>query len=475
MMVTVVEAGGFEGGPFRHGPPPAALVVEAPPLEQLRRRDLHRLVVVLVVVTWSVLAALGRRLARRRGALSAAACDGLVDALIRLGPTHVKLGQIVASSGRLFPAPLVAAARRCLDAVPPFPGEEVRRTVEEDLGAPVDALFASFDEVPLSAASIGQVHACTLPDGREAVVKVQRPGIRGLMATDLRVGFALAGLFERTRWGASTNAREIVRDLHARTFEELTPALEAWRQHQFRQRIGFFGDNVAVTAPEVYWSFCGPRVICMERVHGIPMDRFDELDGRGVDGQAVLRRGAKVWAEAVMVHGPFHGDMHAGNIWALHDGRTCFLDFGIMGELPDDWKQVLKDLFYTCAFDQDFRRVAAAYRRVGALPPGAGSDEELADFMRGVLGSMLVDGFGSIDIVALVNSSLDLLKGYGAALPRELVLIAKQLLYVDRYTKHLAPEYSITADPYVVKNIFPAEAKVRAAELGIDLDDPLPS
>lgn len=471
-MTTVLQAGGTGGGPFRDGPPPAALAVDAPPLEQLRPRELRRLVVVLVVVVRSVLAALARRVLRRRGSTVGAACDGLVDALIGLGPTHVKLGQIVASSGRLFPAPLALAARRCLDAVPPFAAEDVRRTVEEDLGAPVDALFASFDDVPLSAASIGQVHACTLPDGRDAVVKVQRPGIRHLMATDLRVGFALARLFERTPWGRGTNACEIIRDLHARTFEELNPALEAWRQQHFRQRIWCFGDNAAVTAPEVYWDACGPRVICMERVRGVPMDRFDELASRGIDGQAVLRRGAKVWAEAVMVHGPFHGDMHAGNIWALDDGRTCFLDFGIMGELADDWKQVLKDLFYTCAFDQDFRRVAAAYRRVGALPAGVGSDEELACFMQTVLGTMLADGFGSIDIVALVNSSLDLLKSYGAALPRELVLIAKQLLYVDTYTKHLAPAYSITADPYVVQNIFPAEAAARAAELGIDLEDP---
>lgn len=263
-----------------------------------------------------------------------------------------------------------------------------------------------------------------------------------------------------------------MRDLHTVTFQELNPAREAWQQHRFRSNIGTFGDNEWITAPEVYWDYCGPRTICMERVHGIPMDHFDRMREWGIDGQAILRRGAKVWAEAVMVHGPFHGDMHAGNIWALDDGRGCYLDFGIMGELPDQWKQVLRDLFYTCTFDLDFMRVARAYRRVGAIPEGMGSDEELGAFLTAVLSPMLTNGFGSIDIAQLVTQSLEMLKAYKASLPQELVLIAKQLLYIDRYTKHLAPDYSITADPYIVKNIFPEEAATKAAELGIAMDDP---
>jgi predicted unusual protein kinase regulating ubiquinone biosynthesis (AarF/ABC1/UbiB family) len=209
----------------------------------------------------------------------------------------------------------------------------------------------------------------------------------------------------------------------------------------------------------------------MERVFGIPMDHFDELVARGVDGQAVLRRGAKVWAEACMIHGPFHGDMHAGNIWVLDDGRGCYLDFGIMGELADDWKAMLKDLFYTCAFDLDFVRVARAYRSVGAIPEGMGTDEELGAFLNGVLGPMLTTGFGSIDVAQLVAQSLEMLKAYNASIPQELALIAKQLLYIDRYSKFLAPDYSMTADPFVVKNIFPTEAAAKAAELGLNLDD----
>jgi predicted unusual protein kinase regulating ubiquinone biosynthesis (AarF/ABC1/UbiB family) len=458
-------------GPLTDGPTPEQLRVEAPSLEQFGLRDLQRLVHVAGVMVWSVLAAIARRWRRSGTTLAAAASEGLVDGLIKLGPMNVKLGQIIASSGTLFPPVLAAAARRCLDAVPTFPVEDVHRAIEEDLGLPVEELFASFDDVPLSAASIGQVHACVLRDGRDAVVKVQRPDIRDQMIRDLRCSYRLAWLVEHTPWGRRTNAQEIIRDLHGVTFQELNPVLEAWQQDRFRSKIGAFGDNTLVTAPEIYWDHCGPQVICMERVYGTPMDDFATLSAKGVDGQTVLRRGAKVWAEAVMIHGPFHGDMHAGNIWALEDGRGCYLDFGIMGELPDEWKQVLKDLFYTCAFDLDFVRVARAYRSVGAVPAGLGTDEELGALMQTIFGPLLTEGFGTLDMGTIVTQSLEMLKAYDARVPRELVLIAKQLLYVDKYTTFLAPEYSLTADPYVVKNIFPEEAAARAAELGMSLAD----
>src|SRR5690606_24223230 len=149
------------------------------------------------------------------------ACDGLIDAFIHLGPTFVKSGQIIASSGGMFPEVLANSARRCLDAVPPFPVELLRETIAEALGAPVDEVFASFDDEPLSAASIGQVHACTLRDGRTAVVKVQRPDIRDQMATDLRNMFRIARFIEWTPWGRTSGAKGIIRDLHSVTFREL--------------------------------------------------------------------------------------------------------------------------------------------------------------------------------------------------------------------------------------------------------------
>ena len=353
-------------------------MADGPSSEQLRTveidlgrfgpRELARIVSVVAVCTWCVLRALPGRVTGRHASFGDAAANGLIDGFMRLGPTFVKLGQVMASSPGIFPAWLAGPARRCLDEVPAFPVEVVRRTVSEDLGAPIDELFESFEDVPLSAASIGQVHGCVLRDGRAAVVKVQRPNLREQMTRDLRVLHAVAPGAQRTKWGRSANAAGMVADLSALTAKELNPVVEAWNQQRFRDNLGAFGDNKWITAPEIYWDHCGLRTICMERVHGIPMDDFAGIAERGIDGELVLRRGAKAWAEAVLVHGPFHGDMHAGNIWVLDDGRGCFLDFGIMGELDDQWRDVARDLYFTCVFDRDFVRVARAYRSVGVFP-----------------------------------------------------------------------------------------------------------
>ena len=123
-----------------------------------------------------------------------------------------------------------------------------------------------------------------------------------------------------------------------------------------------------VTAPEVIWDYCGPHMICMERVFGVPMDDFEAHVRMGFDAESNLRRGMKAWIEAMVVHGPFHGDLHAGNIWALEDGRACFLDFGIMGEFTPDWRQMVRDILYTFMVDHDFARIVAGLQEARGHP-----------------------------------------------------------------------------------------------------------
>ena len=262
--------------------------------------------------------------ARRGRTFWRAASDGLVDAFERLGPTFVKAGQLITSSPGVFPEPLAEACKRCLDEVPPFPSSEVRRVIAEDLGAPVDELFLkSFDDVPLASASIAQVHACVLPDGREAVVKVQRPGVRKTVNSDLKNLYKIAKLVGRSKRAAQLQPTKVIEDMHLTANQEVNCALEAYRQTQYRNNIDAFGDNPDVTRPEVYWNYCGPRVVCMERMYGVSIDSFEVLAERGVDGESLLRKGMKVAFEAMLIHGPFHGDVHAGNIWVLDDGRAA--------------------------------------------------------------------------------------------------------------------------------------------------------
>ena len=139
------------------------------------------------------------------------------------------------------------------------------------------------------------------------------------------------------------NPVAVIADLHQVTNQELNFALEADRQTRFRANLHAFGDNLEVTSPEVYWELCGPRVICMQRIHGTPVDQFT---GDAETGQRLLREAVKAWFEAICVHGPFHGDLHAGNLWILDDGRIAFLDFGIMGELD---RRVARRRVATCS------------------------------------------------------------------------------------------------------------------------------
>ena len=463
-------------GPFADGPPADALRVDAPPLDEFGFAEVRRAIVTGWIIGFSIVVALLQRrwkVLRRRPVDGwwEVLSSGVVDAFEKLGPAYVKVGQMIASSPGVFPETLADACQRTLDEVPPFDGATTRRVIEEDLGHPPEQLFRYFDERPLASASIGQVHACVLPDGRQAVVKIQRPGIRDRMTQDLRITYRIARFAMRFDWLKSADPVGIIEDNHEVTFNELNPALEAKRQHDFREKIHFFGDNDEITAPEVFWNYCGPRVICMERMSGVPMDEFEELDRRGIDGEMVLRRGAKVWIESVCVHGPFHGDMHAGNIWVLDDGRASYLDFGIMGNLPDEYKDVVKDILYTCMIDGDFTRIAKAYRRVGVFPEDMGTDEELGMRLQMILGPMLEAGIGGMNLGDMLKMSIDLMDNYQGQGAKELVLIAKQLAYIERYAKGLAPNYQIIRDVFLIKNIFPEAAAAKLAETGGILPD----
>jgi predicted unusual protein kinase regulating ubiquinone biosynthesis (AarF/ABC1/UbiB family) len=213
-------------------------------------------------------------------------------------------------------------------------------------------------------------------------------------------------------------------------------------------------------------------MICMERLYGFPVDDFDTLRERGIDGPLFLRRGVKVWMEAALVHGPFHGDVHAGNLWMLDDGRLAFLDFGIMGELEEDWKQLLRDQFTTTMLDNDFSRVARAFKRVGAFPEDTGTDEEVGLRMQMVFSPMLDAGLSDVNLGELLSSIFSLMDQYSKeGTPRELVLVIKQLLYFERYAKELAPDWLMFRDLYLMKNVLGEPVKAAIAARGLELPE----
>ena len=293
----------------------------APPLRKFGFREFTRMLVIGTVLVVYQIVAIGKWIRRPGRGWAQHASEGVVDAFFSLGPTFVKVGQLMGSSPGMFPKVLADTCLRCLDEVPPFPGAQARAIIEADLGRSTDELFQRFDDEPLSSASVAQVHLCILADGREAVMKVQRRGIYHRMKVDLRIAYVFARALEKyIGFFQTANASAIIVDLHAATFAELDSVVEARRQAAFREAISAFGDNEYVTAPEVIGEYCGNRVICMERMHGSPLDQCTPGD----TSELVVRRAAKVWMEALVLHGLFHGDVHAGNVWVLDDGLEVF-------------------------------------------------------------------------------------------------------------------------------------------------------
>lgn len=351
-----------------------------------------------------------------------------------LGPTYVKLGQLVASGEALFPIRYSEEFRKLLDRVPPFSYAKVTETLEQELGAPADALFARIEPVPMAAASIAQVHAAMLPDGSDVVVKVQRPGIGALAAADvvLMRGFAriAAALSVHAR---RANALAVIEDFEANLVEELDFRNEADRMRDFNAVMHAMGTD-SVAAPVVHDALSGPRVLTMERFEGWRLDDTEAILASPYDAEERLLTGIRAWFQTLILKGFFHGDVHAGNFMLLKDGRIGYLDFGIVGTFDESQRKNV--LEYVLGFQsRDFERVGRAMIAMGTVDdPDAVDLSTFAADLAEAFAPMVepVDGFKMKD---LLPNLLQVSRAHALRMPRDLVLVTKQLVYLDRYSR----------------------------------------
>ena len=407
--------------------------------------------------TGRVLARHGARMLRRRrepAGRTQVAAEELRDAFAELGPTYVKLAQLIASSPGLFPQVLADEFRSLLDQVPPITLADVSRVIAEELGATPDEVFARFDPEPLASASIAQVHTAQLLDGEEVVVKVQRPGIRTRLEGDLRILMRIARILERTSAkGRMANPIAVVEDFAATLSEELNFVSEGRAMEIFDQNLRAFGKNDDVRVPSVRWAFTTPRVLTMERIDGYKIDDLVQLEATGWDLAGALKKGVRAWMEAALEHGFFHGDVHAGNLMLDTDGKITFLDFGIVGRLDPKTKEIIRHGLPALLVHGDFQEVAKAIYELGAVLNPADLDEsakDIAEIVEPILGKPLSEiSYGQIlvDIVRIGTR-------YEVRLPREMVLVAKQMLYFERYAKLMAPDWNILNDPELIGFLF---------------------
>ncbi len=362
----------------------------------------------------------------------------------RLGPTYIKLGQIISAGEGIFPEELVAEFKRCRDQVPPEPFAVVRQVVEDDLGRPLEEVFERFYPEPLAAASIAQVHRATLRTGEDVVVKVQRPTVGQLVHTDLRVMAWLAPfLVGRIPIAALANPPALV-ELFAETItEELDFRIEAQNMLDVAQSFAELGQRDYVI-PRPHPELVTPRVLVMERLEGFKFDDVAGMRGAGVDTEAVIRTGMIGFMEGALIHGIFHGDLHGGNLFVLPDGRTALLDFGIVGRLSEPRRLAFLRLLMT-ATANDIHGQLAALRDLGALPPDTDLDAVIKDLG---LDKPVVDPT-TMDADELVNEiqrTIKALLGIGARMPKELMLFIKNMVFLDGAIATLAPDLDILGE-----------------------------
>jgi predicted unusual protein kinase regulating ubiquinone biosynthesis (AarF/ABC1/UbiB family) len=387
----------------------------------------------------------------------------------RLGPTFVKLGQVIASSAGLFPKRYSDEFQKCLDRVPPFDVELLKQIVAQDLGKPIEELFGEFEPHPLGSASIAQVHGATLKDGYRVVIKVQRPGIAGKVDSDLWWMRRGAWVSERFFLGARlANASGVIDDFDRTIHEELDFRKEATNLREFNQIMATHKVK-DVRAPVPVEGMVTARVLVMERFEGFKADAADAIKAAGIDPEIYLRKGLRAWLMTVMLYGFFHGDAHAGNLMMMPDGPSVgFLDFGIIGRFTDlQRNQVLK---YVLAFSaQDYEALANVMLEIGAIAEGIDRLAFVAD-LRKTYGPLIEKSVSDIKYEEILPQITAVAYTYGVKLPREFLLILKQLLFFDRYAKQAAPTLNVFSDFYLVDFLFTPDAMNK----GLDFNQLMP-
>jgi ubiquinone biosynthesis protein len=384
-----------------------------------------------------------------------------------LGPTYIKLGQIISSGEGLFPEELVEEFKKCRDQVPAEPFSQVRATVESELGRALEDVFATFDRRPLAAASIAQVHAATLHTGERVVVKVQRTTVSELVHKDLGVMAWLAPfLVGRLPFAALANPPALV-ELFAETItEELDFRLEAQNMLDVARSFVDLGQRGYVI-PRPHPTLVTRRVLVMERLDGFNFDDVASMKDAGVDTHEVVRTGMIGFMEGALIEGVFHGDLHGGNLFVMPDGKVALLDFGITGRMDEVKRRAFLRLMLG-AITNDVRVQLAALRDLGALPMDTDLEAVIVDL--GLEGPPIdPTQLTPEEMIHEIQRIVKLLLGYGARMPKELMLYVKNMVFLDGAIARLAPDLDLFAEITNITMYFAQTHGERLfADVGVD-------
>ncbi|MBI3725209.1 AarF/ABC1/UbiB kinase family protein [bacterium] len=369
--------------------------------------------------------------------------------LQELGPTFVKLGQIMATRPDLIPMSLITELRKLQDKVPPFDVSGIKAHVEAELKRPLSEIFSDFEDQPLAAASIAQVHRATLKDGRRVILKVQRPNLERTISTDLGILEWLAELAEeRMPEVRRYSPAEAVKEFRKSLSKEIDFEREAYHMKRFARN---FKDDPTIYVPKVYDEYTTARVLCEEYIDGIKVESKLIKEKAGLDRETVAKNGIRLIIEQVFVHGFFHADPHPGNIFIIEGNRICFIDYGMMGILDQERIDELLG-FLVAVLTNNIDKLVRLFFKLGLI----GEKTDVRGLRRDVddlLHRYEAVEISKIDVGRYISQLFDVITRHEIILPADLLLMGKALATIDGVARDLYPELDPLGAirPYVLK------------------------
>ncbi len=372
-----------------------------------------------------------------------------------LGPSFIKFAQILSSMPDLITTKYADEFKKLQDKVPPFPSESAGRIIEAELGKPLDELFDDFEAVPVAAASIAQVHNAVLKTGEKVVVKIQRPGIREIIETDIAILNAIVRLMLKyipeSRY---FNPQGIVNEFSRSVRKEIDFVAEARNAMRFRKN--FEGDD-NVCIPVVYSDLLTEKVIVMERLEGVRIDDIEGIDALGIDRKEIAQKGVNVYFKMIFEDGFFHADPHPGNIFVMNDGRIGLIDFGIVGWLTPEMMETIANTFLA-VLNRNFDRLVDLYIDLGIVTDEVNMETFRSEFKTDLIYLLepLYDvTISEVNFPEYLEALTHLVIKHGLKLPSDLLLMDKTILILDNIGRQLDPKFNAaaTAEPYAAKLI----------------------
>lgn len=377
--------------------------------------------------------------------------EALALALEELGPIFVKFGQALSTRKDLLSSEFTDHLSRLQDKVQPFPATKTRQVISNAFGKPVEEVFSQFDDAALASASMAQVHAATLDNGQQVVVKVLRPKIRNMILRDINVMRIIATLVDKY-WAGSKQLKpkEIVDEFSTTLFDELDLMREAANASQLRRN---FTNSPLLYVPEIFWDYTRDNVLVMERISGIPVSDINELHRQGINIKKLAERGIEIFFSQVFNDCFFHADMHPGNIFVnpdrKEDPQYICIDFGIIGTLTDGDKRYLAENLLAF-FNRDYRKVALLHIESGWVPSNTRPDA-FESAIRTVCEPIFEKPLKDISFGQVILRLFQTCRRFHMEVQPQLILLQKTLLAIEGLGRQLYPELNLwsTAKPFL--------------------------